>query len=330
MTRSNEYLQTNLNTVVKGIRWLHAHPYSILVVAIAIIAVILGTHLDFSQILTNPMALIVGGLGVIVGLHILGVGAFAFLAQRRRRRQQISSYKQDNQEPIMDSRHHNHAHDHHNPTLETRGQTIPWASFYDRLVNLVSFGKEKSFRETTVALAQVKPGEKVLDVGCGTGSLTIAAKAQAGPTGEVIGTDASPQMIDVARRKVAKAGVDVTFQVDLIENMTFPDNQFDVVLSSLMMHHLPDDLKREGLAEIYRVLKPGGRLLIVDLESSSSGSIFQRLSDVMIQLHGGHTHMQNNVEKLIPFVETAGFTSVESNKINRQFSSIAGKKAPVR
>lgn len=218
---------------------------------------------------------------------------------------------------------------HSQSTPQTKGQTIPWASFYDAVVWLLSLGKGRAIRKATVELAQIKPGDRVLDVGCGTGDLTMAAKAVTGPTGEVYGTDASPEMIDLARRKATRTGVDVTFQIDLIENMTFPDNQFDVVLSSLMMHHLPDDLKREGLAQIYRVLKPGGRLLIVDMESSPSGSVLRRLSDVMIQLHGGHTAMQNNVKKLIPLVEAAGFTNVETNKINRQLSFIAGKKAPV-
>lgn len=218
---------------------------------------------------------------------------------------------------------------HSQAAPKTRGQTIPWASFYDAVAWLLSLGKGRAIRQATVELAQIKPGDRVLDVGCGTGDLTMAAKALAGPSGEVYGTDAAPEMIDIARRKAARAGVDVTFQIDLIENITFPDNQFDVVLSSLMMHHLPDDLKREGLAEIYRVLKPGGWILIVDMESSSSGSVIQRLSDLMIQLHGGHTAMQDNVKKLIPFVEAAGFTSVKTDKINRQISFVAGKKAPV-
>jgi hypothetical protein len=73
-------------------------------------------------------------------------------------------------------------------------------------------------------------------------------------------------------------------------------------------------------------LKPGGRILIVDMQSSSGGSVGQRLSEFMIQVHGGHTMMKDNVKKLIPLVEVAGFTGVETDKINRQISFIAGKK----
>ena len=185
------------------------------------------------------------------------------------------------------------AHNHSAP--QTQGRTIPWAAFYDTLVKLMSFGKDKAIRKASVELAQINPGDKVLDVGCGTGDLTLEAKKLAGSTGEVHGTDASPNMIEQARQKTARTGIDVTFQVGLVEDIDFPENQFDVVLSSLMMHHLPDGLKQEGLAEIYRVLKPGGRLLIVDMQSTIGGTFAQRLSDFMITVHGGHTTMQDNV-----------------------------------
>jgi len=217
------------------------------------------------------------------------------------------------------------SHQHQIP--QTEGKTIPWASFYDTIVRLLSFGKDRMIRSKTIELAQIEPGDWVLDVGCGTGDLTIAAKAAAGPSGEVYGTDAATNMIAVAQEKASKVGLKVTFQVGLIENIEFQDGQFDVVLSSLMMHHLPDDLKQVGLAEINRVLKPGGQLLIVDMQSTAGGSVKQQLSDLMIQLHGGHTAMQDNVTRQIPFVETAGFVNVHSDKINRQFSYITAQKA---
>ena len=217
-------------------------------------------------------------------------------------------------------------HTHNQPAPSTQGRTIPWASFYDAIVWLMSFGKDNAIRKASIVPAQINPGDKVLDVGCGTGDLTIEAKKLAGPTGEVYGTDASPNMIYQAQQKAKRTDVDVTFQVGLIENIDFPENQLDVVLSSLMMHHLPDDLKRAGLAEIYRVLKPGGRLLIVDMQSTTGGSLVQHLSDFMITVHGGHTTMQDNVSRQIPFVEATGFTSIKTDKINRQFSYILAWK----
>lgn len=96
------------------------------------------------------------------------------------------------------------------------------------------------------------------DVGCGTGTLAILAKTQAGASVELHGQDASPQMI--ARQKAAQAGVNIDFRPALVEAIDAPDNSLDLVLSSLMVHHLPGDLKAKAFGEIYRVLKPGGRV----------------------------------------------------------------------
>lgn len=220
---------------------------------------------------------------------------------------------------------HSHHQPHNHTTIETKGRLIRWASLYDWVTRLL-LGDERAFRQTTVALAQIKPGDTVLDVGCGTGSLALVAKEQVGPTGSVYGIDASPEMIAIAQQKAAQAESHVTFQVDVIERLSFPNNQFDVVLSSLMMHHLPNDLKNQGLAEIYRVLKPGGRVFVVDVESSTGGSLIQKIADIAIHLHGGHQAMQDNVKKLVPFVAAAGFTAITTDKINRQTSYVTGLK----
>ncbi len=161
--------------------------------------------------------------------------------------------------------------DMHHKTADaphTAGRVIHWARYYDLFGRLISFGRDKAIRQKVVQLASPSPGENVLDVGCGTGTLAIAINPRVGE-GEVHGIDASPEMIEVAKEKAAKAGAEIDFQVALIEAIPFPDASFDLVTSSLMLHHLPDDLKRKGFAEIRRVLKPGGRFLAMDFAAHS-------------------------------------------------------------
>lgn len=148
----------------------------------------------------------------------------------------------------------------------TRGRTIRhWAPFYEAAGWLMSFGQLPAIRRFSIGTAALEPGERVLDVGCGPGSLTIPAARKAGPLGRVAGIDASPEMIEAAARKAKEQGLDIDFRVAPVEALPFEDGVFDAVLSSLMLHHLPDDLKAQGLGEIIRVLKPGGRLIVIDI-----------------------------------------------------------------
>jgi ubiquinone/menaquinone biosynthesis C-methylase UbiE len=146
----------------------------------------------------------------------------------------------------------------------TNGLVIHWAARYDLLAWLLTRGREHAFRERLLDLAAVRSGQSVLDIGCGTGTLAIAATAHVGPTGSVVGIDASPHMVARATRKAAKAGAPALFQLAVAERLPFPDARFDVVLSTLMFHHLPRKTREQCAIEIRRVLKPGGRVFVVD------------------------------------------------------------------
>ena len=204
----------------------------------------------------------------------------------------------------------------------TRGRLIRWAKYYDASVSLLMLGRRAQLRRQTVALAGIQPGERVLEVGCGTGDVALAASALAGPTGAVMGIDPSPEMIAVARAKALRAARAVDFQIGLIEALAFPDATFDVVLSSLMMHHLPDDLKRQGLVEIARVLKPGGRLLIVDIKRPT-GRLGRAL--LTLAMHGG---LEQGIQDLSPMLSASGFAQAETG--NTDFLMLGFVRAKTR
>jgi len=205
--------------------------------------------------------------------------------------------------------HHTATKNNAQDAPETRGQTIRWwAPAYDAVTWLATFGQEPAIRRQTLKTAGLRPGEKVLDVGCGTGTLSIAAGRRVRPAGEVTGIDASPEMIALARRKAARKGSSAGFQVAPIETLPFADELYDVVLSSLMLHHLPDDVKEKGMAEVFRVLKPGGRFVAVDLTAAGTS-----LASRVIRLIG-HKMPRDYATRLIAGMEAAGFTAVAEKK----------------
>jgi len=123
--------------------------------------------------------------------------------------------------------------------------------------------REATFKRALIANAEIQPGMKILDLGCGTGTLTVMIK-QAHPAADVTGVDGDPVILAVARKKAALAGVNITLDKGLAFDLPYPDRTFDRVLSSLVFHHLTGENKQKAFDEILRVLKSGGELHLVD------------------------------------------------------------------
>jgi ubiquinone/menaquinone biosynthesis C-methylase UbiE len=195
-----------------------------------------------------------------------------------------------------------------NVTPRTSGLVLHGtARFYDLLAWLFMRGREGAFRKKIVDLARLQAGESVLDVGCGTGTLAIAAKQRVGPTGNVYGIDASPEMIARAGKKARKAGVDVVFKNAVVEALPFPDKSFDAVLSTLMLHHLPREAREQCAREIRRVLKPGGRVLAIDFATSG------KKKGLLAHLHRRHGSVK--LHEIIGALSQAGLSIVESGAV---------------
>jgi ubiquinone/menaquinone biosynthesis C-methylase UbiE len=195
-----------------------------------------------------------------------------------------------------------------NQAQRTSGIVLHSPVLYDLTVWLAFFGKEHAFRDRVLDLARLASGESVLDVGCGTGTLAITAKRRVGPTGTVHGVDASPEMLLRAEKKAKKAGVEVFFRNRLAESLPFADAHFDAALSTVMFHHLPRKARLQCAREIRRVLKPGGRVLVVDFEGMADEK-----RTLLSHFHRPHGHVRLN--DIVELLKQAGLNTIESGPV---------------
>ncbi len=150
--------------------------------------------------------------------------------------------------------------------------------------------------------AQIRPGHRILDIGCGTGSLLIQLK-RLYPETNVIGLDPDPKALARASRKAERAAVAIHFDQGFGDELPYAEASFDRVLSSLMFHHVPTDEKGTTVRAIRRVLKPGGEFHMLDFEGAEKGAhgILSRL------LHSNQRLKDNSESRVLRFMAEAGF-----------------------
>lgn len=192
--------------------------------------------------------------------------------------------------------------------------------YYDAVVGATT--RERSFKQALIKQARFEPGQRVLDLACGTGTLAIWIK-QNQPQADVTGVDGDPAMLSLASRKALKADVSVKFAHALSDSLPYPDVHFDRIVSSLFFHHLSWASKERTARELFRVLKPGGEIHVADWGRAANA--LMRGLFILVQLLDGFKNTQDNVSgRLITLFEQAGFVEVAQR---RTFSTIFGTMA---
>ena len=197
--------------------------------------------------------------------------------------------------------------------VKNRDEYIPalkydWLTpLYDPLVRWTL--RESTFKRHLVKQAGIDRGHRVLDLGCGTGTLTLLIKSHY-PKAEVFGLDADPKVLAVARAKAAKAGLIVRLDHGMAFELPYPDASFDRVISSLLFHHLTREKKERTLKEVFRVLRQGGELHVADWGKARNWPM--RVAFLLVQMLDGFETTADNVNGLLPeMFRSAGFEEVQ-------------------
>lgn len=210
-----------------------------------------------------------------------------------------------------------------NPTPEpyVHALRFRWLTrFYDRVLHATL--KEEKFKQLLVAQAGVQPGDRVLDIGCGTGTLTILTKWSA-PEAHVVGLDGDPEALAVAQKKAARGGVELLLVQSLAWEAPFAPASFDRVVSSLVFHHLTTENKRRTLRRIREWLRPGGELHVADW-GRPHGPLM-RAAFLPVQLLDGFETTQDSVRGVLPsLMREAGFAEVaETHRERTLFGTLS-------
>jgi ubiquinone/menaquinone biosynthesis C-methylase UbiE len=177
---------------------------------------------------------------------------------------------------------------------------------YDSLIRLTM--PERAFKRRLIEQARVREGQRVLDLGCGTATLTLLAKETC-PGADVTGLDGDPRILDIARKKAAGAGADVSLDLGMSYRLPYPAESFDRVISSLFFHHLTREDKVRTLEEVRRVLRAGGELHVADFGRPQN--LLMRVASLPWQAFDGWKTTADNVAGRLPeMMRRCGFSGV--------------------
>jgi SAM-dependent methyltransferase len=191
---------------------------------------------------------------------------------------------------------------------------------YDPAIRLTT--REARFKGMLIEQAELRPGQRVLDLGCGTGTLAIEAKRRQ-PDAEVAGLDADPEMLAQAERKAETAGVELDLTEGLSTELPYDEASFDRVLSTLFFHHLEPEPKRRTAREIARVLRPGGELHVADWGPPSDPVM--SLAFLGIRALDGFSNTEDNQRGALPAIFAAAGMSpaLETDRLRTPFGTLA-------
>ncbi len=182
------------------------------------------------------------------------------------------------------------------------------SSLYDPVIRLTL--REATFKRHLVNQARIEPGQRVLDLGCGTATLTLLVK-RLHPEAEVAGVDGDPKILKIARAKAAREGLSVKLDRAMAFALPYPAESFDRVLSSLVFHHLTRENKTRALSEVWRVLRPGGELHIADWGRPQNAALWLAFS--LVRWFDSLETTEDNVKGRLPeLMGAAGFVAVET------------------
>jgi ubiquinone/menaquinone biosynthesis C-methylase UbiE len=183
---------------------------------------------------------------------------------------------------------------------------------YDWLVGLITLGREGKLRRWMLDLAGLQPGNAVLDVGCGTGTLLLAAAERIGKAGTLRGVEPSEEMRARAARKAEERGIPIEVVEASADGLPYPPASFDAVFCTLVLHHLPPEIRESAIREIRRVLRPGGRAVVVDWQNPKSvlGAIASGFLLVHILHSLGPSSVTLDTPGLEQFLKDLGFSEV--------------------